>query len=222
MKKLCTILCLLCLLLTASCGSKPAAVSESADAALPADYEQLLIRCREMLDRGDPLQEGFPDVLKYEDGSEGIGYAVKDLNGDDVPELLIGFAKPQEDGYFLGLYTYSDGAVRPVALSGERSPYYLCEGGVIKSAGGSTAWESELSFWRLTPSGTLQFAAGYFTEEAPAGYPGSIVYYQGLTGAKQDAHEISEAEAMKIEDQFAPEPIAFTPLSTLNGNAAAN
>lgn len=68
------------------------------------------------------------------------GYALVDLDGNGVPELLVSTVEAAKDGLIFELYTIADGEVIHAATSGERYCYYLCADNTIYywSSGGAS------------------------------------------------------------------------------------
>ena len=55
------------------------------------------------------------------------GYALTDLDGNGVPELLVSPVEDAGNGMIYDLYAFVDGKIVHTASSGERFCYYLCE-----------------------------------------------------------------------------------------------
>lgn len=63
-----------------------------------------------------------------------IGYALIDLNGDNIPELLVSpVAEAMRDGMIYDLYSIVNNKVVHLFSSGERDRYYLAEGNTINN-----------------------------------------------------------------------------------------
>lgn len=67
------------------------------------------------------------------------GYALTDLDGNGVPELLVSPVEDAREGMIYDLYAYADGKVVHTATGGERFCYYLCEDNSIYYWGSSGA-----------------------------------------------------------------------------------
>lgn len=89
-----------------------------------------------------PEDQGLSPVYSY--NSEYAGFAIKDINGDGIEELLIGDAF--EDGsYFLyDIYTINpeDGSLFHLAKGGERDTFMVNGAGVITESGSNSAFDS--------------------------------------------------------------------------------
>lgn len=147
----------------------PGALEETEESALSAEEETEPIEAEETEDDGaDTPEEAYAEILDmfyYKilegwDGTEDVsymfywgytsvnglsdaGYALLDLDGNGVPELLVSTVVDAEYGTIYDLYTYADGEVIHAATGGERFSYSLCEDGTIyywqsSGAGNST------------------------------------------------------------------------------------
>lgn len=230
MKKLFSLLCTVCLVLSATaCGRAEPSPAEAAPAqvdgpTLEADYLRLLRRSKDMPDRGgeyteDYLLGGLPWIFFLcapgSPDADSIGYAVTDINGDGLPELLIAPAGHEPDGYFWGLFAYCGGAIRPVVLSGERAHCHLRQGGVIKYSGSSSAWEYEEFYYTLTEDG-VRFEDGYFTvkdEQAPD----QVAFFRSADGTRENARPATREEAEAVGAAYAPMPSDYAPVAGLTG-----
>ena len=149
--RLLSVLLLLALVLTLV----PAPVARAEDAA--AAYEPVLSALRAA------AAETEPDPFAYEDSFSYLffmpyvqavpGALLTDLNGDGVPELLLGNASPDAGQYgpvyFYDLYALVDGVPKHVVSSGERYRYYLRSDGLIAYEGSSGAAYSYVALYRF-------------------------------------------------------------------------
>lgn len=81
------------------------------------------------------------------------GYALMDLDGNGVLELLVSRISESwgaKEGMIYDLYTLQGGKVIHLASSGERDRYYLCENYLIANEGSGGAGYSEYSFYTVT------------------------------------------------------------------------
>ncbi len=97
-------------------------------------------------------EAGLNYMLAYDYGEaplDSAGYALMDVDGDGVNELLIGSLAG--DAYnrqiILELYTVRDGEAKPVFTSGERDRFYLCSDGTVAEEASSGAMNSAWCYY---------------------------------------------------------------------------
>ncbi len=135
-------------------------------------------------------ETGVYEILIYNNEGEGpnnIGYAIEDISGDNVPELLIGVVNPESSPHYhgetiLAAYTIADGS--PV-LSFDgwiRSNYRYIGDGSFYYYGSGGAMHTSFGTFTLTPDGrTLNCNQYYFTDEKEEG-TGTIGFYYNEFG----------------------------------------
>ena len=79
------------------------------------------------------------------------GYAIMDLDGNGVPELLVSTVEAAKEGMIYDLYAIADGGVVHAATGGERYCYYLCEDNTIYHWGSSGASNSREISYTIDP-----------------------------------------------------------------------
>jgi hypothetical protein len=164
---------------------------------------------------------GLNYQFSYESDAENAGYAILDVNGDGVQELLIGVIGEYDGdrGQFYDLYTIVNWEAELIAQAGERDRYYLCNGGYIGESGSNSAFESQYSYYDLildrydgNEEGWLSLRETIFydslvgTEKEPWFYASG----SGVMSA-EDALPISGDEAHTIMDAYQVAPITYTP-----------
>lgn len=116
-----------------------------------------------------------------------VGYAVRDITGDGVPELLIGLVKDGNGAASFGstiLAVYTPPYAHPVCvLEGwARNHFLLMDDGRFLQEGSDGAMRSFFGEYTLSPDGRqLSCASFYFTAESPSA-PGEIEVYYNTTG----------------------------------------
>ena len=73
-----------------------------------------------------------------------VGYALMDIDGNGVPELLIGDNESVSDGVIIDLYTYIDDSIVYLETSGERYGIKLSKNGIIYRYGSGGAGLTEV------------------------------------------------------------------------------
>lgn len=183
MKKLSALLLIAAMLLTlAACGSNPSAPStapetqetapvteaptETAQTEAPTEvpvvtakplYGEILDGYFDALLQGFGPQEYMDRGLNYLVGMVAdvnkVGYAMDDVDGDGVSELMIGSV---EDGMIYAMYTVKDGQETQIIDAMERSTYQLTSDGLILNRGTNGAASYGYNLYRLE-NGSLQF-----------------------------------------------------------------
>ena len=104
-------------------------------------------------DRTMCVENGISMLTPIESAYEGLYYALFDLNGDDVEELIISEYPYREDTdtNFIDIYTVLDGHVIQLMSLGDTDMRYLCEGGIVKdlSAPERGEYNAYVSLWQL-------------------------------------------------------------------------
>lgn len=121
---------------------------------------------------GELAENGLSFMARDCMNAGGVGYAVRDLDGDGLSELLIGASEAVTDEFFgklvLELWTVdSDGAVRQVFSSMERDRYYYAGEDLFANQASSGADDSTDT--------TLQLAGGELTDLGTATAPKDFV-----------------------------------------------
>ena len=183
---------------------------ESEEEAPPVDPEALYhdviahlyaIAASEEEFEGAPGDYGVYEVAIY-DGLDHLGYTFQDLNGDDVPELLIGEIYDPDDKVgqrIIDIFTCASMKPQLVEEGGMRDRYYLLnDGKTIYNEGSSGAAYSIFAILRLPSLGQeLVWEDFYFTYEREEGNYEDIGYYHNTTGI----YDKSMAEEMDITDE---------------------
>lgn len=180
MKKLSVLLLIFAMLLSlAACGSNPSAPTtapetvpvteaptEPAQTEAPTEvpvvtakplYGEILDGYFDALLQGFGPQEYMDRGLNYLVGIVGdvdkVGYAMDDVDGDGVSELMIGSV---DEGLIYAMYTVKDGQETQVIDAMERSTYQLTSDGLILNRGSNSAASYGYNLYRLE-NGSLQF-----------------------------------------------------------------
>lgn len=88
-------------------------------------------------------------------GFSNVCYAFSDLNGDNVPELIIGCKDAQANTQAFDIWSYVNNAPVRVAYSWERSIMRVCAGGYLyeRGSGGFQDWIITVSTLSAYPTG---------------------------------------------------------------------
>lgn len=151
---------------------------------MPAGYEALLLRARDLLlfpDREDVEVLGMTGLLEAAAGKTGqealqsVGYLMEDLNGDGVTELIIG-SMPQpgdpdeQEQSIFAVYTLQEGQTLLLLEGWARNRYSPLGGGRFFYQGADGAMRSAFGVFTLSGDGSgLLCEEFYFTEEKEGG-----------------------------------------------------
>ncbi|WP_294361400.1 hypothetical protein [uncultured Senegalimassilia sp.] len=140
----------------------PAAEAQTALQAVIDDYRSLADDSAKL--SKDDLASRHPYVNSMalpnylmdwaDNGFSNVCYAFSDLNGDDVPELIIGCKNAQSDTQAFDIWSYVNNAPVRVAYSWERSIMRVCAGGYLyeRGSGGFQDWMITVSTLSVYPT----------------------------------------------------------------------
>ena len=151
------------------------------------------------------------DLLTANDYYQTPGWLLRDLDGDGIPELLLG--ANWDEGHAVIFNIYRSGGTRAVRVVNgwNRNRWYLCTDGSLANEGSSSAFESSFSYYRYT-SGELQHLETLLYLDDGSG--GSPWHYSVTTDQyvnSGDFHSVTAAEATAVMDKYTHETLAFTP-----------
>ena len=141
----------------------PAAEAQTALQAVIDDYRSLADDSAKL--SKDDLASRHPYVNSMalpnylmdwaDNGFSNVCYAFSDLNGDDVPELIIGCKDAQSNTQAFDIWSYVNNAPVRVAYSWERSIMRVCAGGYLyeRGSGGFQDWMITVSTLSAYPTG---------------------------------------------------------------------
>ena len=129
-----------------------------------------------------------------------IGYAVKDLSGDNIPEFIVGFIDEDNKGSeILALYTVKDEKPAFVFESMTRSAYFLINDGNLFYQGSAGAAYSIFGSYAISENGAELICNDYWFTHEKDKTSYEIGYYHNTTGEYDKA--VSE-ELNITEDEF--------------------
>ena len=145
------------------------------------------------------------DLLSANDYYQTPGWLLRDLDGDGIPELLLGADWGDGHSVIFNIYRL-DGAKAVRVVDGwNRNRWYLCTDGSLANEGSSSAFESSYSYYRyengaLRHLETLISLDGWF-------YSDTTDHYVGGKGFRP----VSEDEANAVRGKYTHETLSFTP-----------
>ena len=194
----------------------PETVAGHSDAASTtgyAAYDALLAEISGLRRSGaSEAQTDFShDLLSANDYYQTPGWLLRDLDGDEIPELLLGADWGDGHNVIFNIYRL-DGAKAVRVVDGwNRNRWYLCTDGSLANEGSSSAFESSYSYYRYT-SGELQHLETLLYLDGGSG--GSPWRYSATADhyvSSGDFRSVTEAEATAVMDKYTHETLILTP-----------
>ena len=185
----------------------PPARGDAASATGYAAYDALLAEISGLRRSGaSEAQTDFShDLLSVNDYYQTPGWLLRNLDGDGIPELLLGADWGDGHSVIFNIYRL-DGAKAVRVVDGwSRSRWYLCTDGSLDHEGSDGASEGTYSYYRyengaLRHLETLISLDGWF-------YSDTTDHYVGGKGFRP----VSEDEANAVREKYTHETLSFTP-----------
>ena len=151
------------------------------------------------------------DLLTANDYYQTPGWLLRDLDGDGIPELLLGANWDEGHAVIFNIYRYGGTRAVRVVNGWNRNRWYLCTDGSLANEGSSSAFESSYSYYRYT-SGELQHLETLlYLDDGSGGSPWRYSVTPDQYVNSGDFHSVTEAEATAVMDKYTHETLAFTP-----------
>ena len=185
----------------------PPARGDAASTTGYAAYNALLAEISDLRRSGaSDVQTDFShDLLSVNDYYQSPGWLLRDLDGDGIPELLLG--ADWGDGHTVIFNIYRlDGAKAVRVVDGwSRSRWYLCTDGSLAHEGSDGASEGTYSYYRYE-NGALRHLETVISLDGWL-YSDTTDHYVGGKGFRP----VSEDEANAVREKYAHETLSFTP-----------
>ena len=185
----------------------PPARGDAASTTGYAAYDALLAEISDLRRSGaSEAQPDFShDLLSANDYYQTPGWLLRNLDGDGIPELLLG--ADWGDGHTVIFNIYClDGAKAVRVVDGwSRSRWYLCTDGSLAHEGSDGASEGTYSYYRYE-NGALRHLETLISLDGWL-YSNTTDHYVGGKGFRS----VTEAEATAVMDKYTHETLAFTP-----------
>lgn len=222
-----------CAMFVSGCGTAEESVEfPAADVAEEVDgtelYKDILDDFYRLIANGteeDIYFEGSDGVAEAlwvmgENALDGIGYSIKDISGDGIPELLVGVVDDSHlDKEIYAVYTCQNDTPVCTFSGWSRNSYTSMGDGRFFYHGSNGAMYSIFGTYTISPDGTSLICEDYyFTYEKDESFS-EIGFYHNTTEAwDKDASEeldISEEEFWSIEEDLRKqtESVPMTPFS---------
>lgn len=182
---------------SASALNVQAATTSSVNKQAGAAYAKIIQAAQKEYNGYKKNANGYTDKLKYffDESitfSSNFVYRIADLNGDKVPELLIGTKYDSSSGELTAVYTYkSKKAVKLLKSSGPRDRLSLCKNGIIENSGSSSASDSETTYYKIAKGGKLKSVVKMVFKDSEQ--------YKIVNGKKTN---LSDAECTKLYKKY--------------------
>ena len=185
----------------------PPARGDAASATGYAAYDALLAEISGLRRSGaSEAQTDFShDLLSVNDYYQTPGWLLRDLDGDGIPELLLG--ADWGDGHTVIFNIYClDGAKAVRVVDGwSGSRWYLCTDGSLAHEGSDGASEGTYSYYRYE-NGALRHLETLISLDGWL-YSDTTDHYVGGKGFRS----VSEDEANAVREKYTHETLSFTP-----------
>ena len=188
----------------------PPARGDAASTTGYAAYDALLAEISDLRRSGaSEAQTDFShDLLSANDYYQTPGWLLRDLDGDGIPELLLGADWGDGHSVIFNIYRL-DGAKAVRVVDGwSRSRWYLCTDGSLAHEGSDGASEGTYSYYRYE-NGALRHLETLISLDGWL-YSDTTDHYVGGKGFRS----VTEAEAAAVMDKYTYEPLPFTPFVT--------
>ena len=173
----------------------------------PAAYDELMTNICNLRSAGarDIETDFSHDLLSVNDYYQTPGWLLRDLDGDGIPELLLGADWGDGHSVIFNIYRL-DGAKAVRVVDGwNRSRWYLCTDGSLAHEGSDGASEGTYSYYRYE-NGALRHLETLISLDGWL-YSDTTDHYVGGKGFRS----VTEAEATAVMDKYTHETLVFTP-----------
>ena len=185
----------------------PPARGDAASTTGYAAYDALLAEISDLRRSGaSEAQTDFShDLLSVNDYYQTPGWLLRNLDGDGIPELLLGADWGDGHSVIFNIYRL-DGAKAVRVVDGwSRSRWYLCTDGSLAHEGSDGASEGTYSYYRYE-NGALRHLETVISLDGWL-YSDTTDHYVGGKGFRP----VSEDEANAVREKYTHETLSFTP-----------
>ena len=145
------------------------------------------------------------DLLTGNDYYQTPGWLLRDLDGDGIPELLLGANWDEGHTVIFNIYCYGGARAVRVVNGWNRSRWYLCTDGSLAHEGSDGASEGTYSYYRYE-NGALRHLETVISLDGWL-YSDTTDHYVGGKGFRS----VTEDEAAAVMDKYTYETLILTP-----------
>ena len=145
------------------------------------------------------------DLLTGNDYYQTPGWLLRDLDGDGIPELLLGANWDEGHTVIFNIYCYGGARAVRVVNGWNRSRWYLCTDGSLAHEGSDGASEGTYSYYRYE-NGVLRHLETVISLDGWL-YSDTTDHYVGGKGFRS----VTEDEAAAVMDKYTYETLILTP-----------
>ena len=151
------------------------------------------------------------DLLTANDYYQTPGWLLRDLDGDGIPELLLGANWDEGHAVIFNIYRYGGTRAVRVVNGWNRNRWYLCTDGSLANEGSSSAFESSYSYYRYTNGELQHLETLLYLDDGSGGSPWRYSVTTDQYVNSGDFHSVTEAEATAVMDKYTHETLILTP-----------
>ncbi len=165
----------------------------------------------------DEGQMGIVEMIGshgYDEAFKSIGYIIKDINNDNIPELIIASVIDEYEGEYAGsrilsVYTLIDKEPSLIIEGMYRDKLFLKSDGTIYNIGSGGAAYTAFGVIELRDNGGSDYLEYYYSDiDYETGEP---IYYKstGLSTAESSKEVVSEETFSNKQDEFSADLVAL-------------
>ena len=153
------------------------------------------------MDYSDPYAQYIAEALVRYDNAKNYTYALMDLNGDSIEELITCQSGSGQDTASLRIFTIQDGELKQYASDIS----YICAGGILEKCEEEQADQGRYyGFYRCGANGP-EFIEKIVRDP--------ITLYWGHAQAGKDGRTVTEEKAMSVINSYQRMEIDFKPFT---------
>lgn len=215
-------------------GADTAADTIAEASALPGyerAYRALLSEAKQCIGSGAEGSAAVEGIVSAaagktpEEALQALGYAITDVSGDSIPELIIGAVAKNPHTAVVGnelyaVYAYADGRARLILSGNARNPYYMRQYGDFIHEGSEGAGCSFFGIYMLDSTATQVTCIDFsFTSYEADGVTQAVYFNESsvcdVAASTRSGLTIDEYWNMVSEQEGVTQLVELTPLADL-------